>query len=156
RSGHRSGSGTATSHPAPRLRARTEPPPPSRSGCPRTANPVNSNRPDPSPLHRHDASIMPVQFAVLASGSRGNATLVKAGGAGLLADSGIGPRTIERRLVSVGASWSDVRAVVLTHTHGDHIDAASLGRIAAQGIPLYCHEGHLRDLRRLEPLPLLE
>src|ERR1700761_1585064 len=101
------------------------------------------------PPHRHDAS-MPLQFAVLASGSRGNATLVKAGGAGLLVDFGIGPRTIERRLVSVGASWADVRAVALTHTHGDHIDAASLGRIAARGVPLYCHEGHLRELRRME------
>ena len=33
---------------------------------------------------------MSVQFAVLASGSRGNATLVQAGGAGVLLDLGIG------------------------------------------------------------------
>ena len=99
---------------------------------------------------------MPLQFAVLASGSRGNATLVKAGGAGLLVDFGIGPRTIERRLGSVGANWADVRAVVLTHTHGDHIDGATLGRLAHKGIPLYCHEGHFGQLRRLEHLPLLD
>src|SRR5690242_16382018 len=95
--------------------------------------------------HRHDAS-MPLQFAVLASGSRGNATLVKAGGAGLLVDFGIGPRALEKRLASVGSGWPDVRAVVLTHTHVDHVDGASLGRIAFKGIPLYCHEGHLGGL----------
>jgi phosphoribosyl 1,2-cyclic phosphodiesterase len=99
---------------------------------------------------------MPLQFAVLASGSRGNATLVKAGGAGLLVDFGIGPRAIERRLAAVGAGWGDVHAVVLTHTHGDHIDSATLGRIARHGVPLYCHEGHLGELRRMERFPLLD
>lgn len=99
---------------------------------------------------------MPLQFAVLASGSRGNATLVKVGGAGLLVDFGIGPRAIERRLASVGSGWGDVRAVVLTHTHGDHVDGATLGRVANKGIALYCHEGHVGELRRMEHFPLLD
>jgi phosphoribosyl 1,2-cyclic phosphodiesterase len=99
---------------------------------------------------------MPLQFSVLASGSRGNATLVKVGAAGLLVDFGLGPKAMERRLASVGSSWDDLRAVVLTHTHGDHMDGATLGRLAKCGIPLYCHEGHLRGLRRLEQMPRLE
>jgi len=99
---------------------------------------------------------MPLQFSVLASGSRGNATLVKVGAAGLLVDFGLGPRALERRLASVGSSWNDLRAVVLTHTHGDHVDGATLGRLTKCGIPLYCHEGHLRGLRRLEQMPRLE
>jgi len=99
---------------------------------------------------------MPLQFSVLSSGSRGNATLVKTGGSGLLIDFGVGPKTIEKRLESVGATWDDVGAVVLIHTHGDHLDGVTLGRFASRGIPLYCHEGHLRELRRLEHLPGLE
>ena len=99
---------------------------------------------------------MPVQFAVLASGSRGNASLVKAGGAGLLIDFGIGPRLIEARLESVGATWNDVHAVVLTHTHGDHIDSGSLGRLVSRGIPLYAHEGHRRGLERLDHMAAMD
>jgi phosphoribosyl 1,2-cyclic phosphodiesterase len=99
---------------------------------------------------------MSLQFAVLASGSRGNTSLVKAGGAGLLIDIGLGPKTIEKRLISVGASWAQVRAAVLTHTHGDHVDSATIGRLAARGIPFYCHEGHLGELRRLETFVALE
>jgi phosphoribosyl 1,2-cyclic phosphodiesterase len=99
---------------------------------------------------------MPVQFTVLASGSRGNATLVKAGGSGLLVDFGIGPRAMERRLASVGSGWDEVHAVVLTHTHGDHVDDASLGKIADRGISLYCHEGHVDGLRRMGRFSALE
>ncbi len=99
---------------------------------------------------------MPVQFAVLASGSRGNSTLVKAGGAGLLVDFGIGPRTLEKRMESVGVGWKDIHAVVLTHTHGDHIDSATLGRLVTGEIPLYAHEAHRGPLSRLDHLDALD
>jgi phosphoribosyl 1,2-cyclic phosphodiesterase len=85
---------------------------------------------------------MPVQFAVLASGSRGNSTLVRGGGPGLLIDAGIGPRALSERLESVGASWSQVAAVVLTHTHGDHIDSATFAEMARRRLSFHCHEGH--------------
>ncbi len=87
---------------------------------------------------------MSVQFAVLASGSRGNATLIRsgAGGAGLLLDVGLGPRTLAERLATIGASWQGIAAAVLTHTHGDHVDSATLGMLAKHGIVFYCHEAH--------------
>ena len=51
---------------------------------------------------------MAVQFAVLASGSRGNSTLICGKGAGLLIDVGIGPKALGERLESVGSSWSRI------------------------------------------------
>jgi phosphoribosyl 1,2-cyclic phosphodiesterase len=89
---------------------------------------------------------MAVQFAVLASGSRGNATLIRSSGAGLLLDLGVGPRELTRRLESVGASWSDVATALLTHTHGDHVDEHSLQVLADRRIPFYCHEMHREEL----------
>lgn len=85
---------------------------------------------------------MAVQFAVLASGSRGNATLIRSGGAGLLIDVGIGPRDLSRRLESVGASWGNIAAALLTHTHGDHVGEHGLQELARRRITLFCHEGH--------------
>jgi phosphoribosyl 1,2-cyclic phosphodiesterase len=85
---------------------------------------------------------MPVQFAVLASGSKGNSTLVRGRGAGVLIDVGIGPRTLVERLESVGAGWWAVGAVALTHTHGDHIDTGTFAELARRRVVVYCHEGH--------------
>ena len=91
---------------------------------------------------------MPVQFAVLASGSQGNATLVQLGGAGILLDLGLGPRALATRLESVGSGWERIASAVLTHTHGDHVDDATLNRMALQRVALFCHEGHRDDLAR--------
>jgi phosphoribosyl 1,2-cyclic phosphodiesterase len=89
---------------------------------------------------------MAVQFAVLASGSQGNATLVRGRGGGLLIDVGMGPRALSRRLESVGASWSAVSVVALTHTHGDHVDSATFAELARRGVPVHCHDGHRTGL----------
>ncbi len=89
---------------------------------------------------------MDVQFAVLASGSRGNSTLFRGRGAGLLVDVGIGPKALGERLESVGASWSSIAAVVLTHTHSDHIDSATFAEVARRGVWFHCQEQHRRQL----------
>ena len=91
---------------------------------------------------------MPVQFAILASGSRGNAALVQAGGVGLLIDAGLGVRRLADRLEGVGSGWERIGCVLLTHTHGDHVDDATLGALARRGAVLYCHEGHRHALSR--------
>lgn len=98
---------------------------------------------------------MPVEFTVLASGSRGNSAQIRGLGASLLIDAGLGPRTIANRLSAVGSRLDDVGAVVLTHTHSDHLQGPMLSLMARQGIPLYCHEGHQGQLARLDGfLPL--
>ena len=63
---------------------------------------------------------MAARFCVLASGSSGNCVFVQSDGFGFLIDFGIGPRFIASRLAAVGATWRDVHAVFLTHTHTDH------------------------------------
>jgi ribonuclease BN (tRNA processing enzyme) len=99
---------------------------------------------------------MPIQFAVLASGSRGNATLVRAEGAGLLIDFGIGPRALAERLESVGARWDQIASALLTHTHGDHVDENAFRTLAKHRVALYCHEAHRVGLARFEAFQGLE
>ena len=89
---------------------------------------------------------MPIQFSVLASGSRGNTALVRAGHAGVLIDFGLIPSVLEGRLAAVGAGWNHVAAALLTHTHGDHANPATLRWFANRKVLLYCHEGHRANL----------
>ena len=104
---------------------------------------------------------MSVQFAVLASGSRGNSTLIRGRGAGLLIDVGIGPKSIGQRLESVGATWSRIAAAVLTHTHRDHVDTGAFAEMARRRVCLHCHEAHRAALsedagfRKLEAARLI-
>ena len=62
-----------------------------------------------------------MRFASLGSGSKGNTTLIEAGGTRVLLDCGFGPRETGRRLARLGLTPADLDAVVVTHEHGDHI-----------------------------------
>jgi phosphoribosyl 1,2-cyclic phosphodiesterase len=94
---------------------------------------------------------MGLRFTVLASGSAGNASLIETGGFGLLLDAGLGPRQLAARLAAVGASWQDVGAVVLTHTHSDHWSDRTLAHVHRRGLPLYCHPEHQGVLQTYSP-----
>jgi phosphoribosyl 1,2-cyclic phosphodiesterase len=89
---------------------------------------------------------MPIRFATLASGSKGNCALVERNGRFLMIDIGLPPNTLLSRLRAIGASLSSVAEVILTHTHGDHINDRSLELLAAQGIVLRCHTSHASAL----------
>jgi phosphoribosyl 1,2-cyclic phosphodiesterase len=88
-----------------------------------------------------------MQFTVLASGSSGNASLLEVDISGVLLDAGLGPRKIGTRLACFGRSWEQVRAVVLSHTHGDHWNNRTFAQLLRRRIPLYCHQAHTDELR---------
>ena len=57
----------------------------------------------------------------LASGSSGNALLVSCGATHLLVDAGISCRRITTSLAALGLGLDDLDALLITHTHSDHI-----------------------------------
>lgn len=88
-----------------------------------------------------------VELAVLGSGSRGNATLVRAGRSALLIDIGFSTRELCRRLEAVGQAPQAIAAILLTHEHGDHI--AGLSTFTRRfGTPVYATEPTLIALER--------
>ncbi len=94
---------------------------------------------------------MPIRFTVLGSGSAGNASLLEAGGFGLLLDAGLGPRQLAVRMTAVGVSWKHVHGVILTHTHSDHWNERTLAHLLRRRVPLFCHEDHQGTLARMSP-----
>ena len=80
--------------------------------------------------------------APLSSGSAGNSYYFESDGTSILVDAGIGPRETKKRLEQVGKSIEQLRAIIITHEHYDHIrGAASIGR--KYGIPIYLTQGTL-------------
>ncbi len=88
---------------------------------------------------------MHVQFHVLASGSSGNACVLDVNGFGVLLDFGLSPRELAPRMKTCRVSWDRIHAVVLTHTHSDHVQAATLAHFAKLRLPIYCHEEHAKE-----------
>jgi phosphoribosyl 1,2-cyclic phosphodiesterase len=61
-----------------------------------------------------------MRFVPLASGSKGNATLVELGGARVLVDAGLALRELCARLGTLGVEPGEIDAVLLSHEHQDH------------------------------------
>lgn len=61
-----------------------------------------------------------MEFHILASGSKGNATFIYENGCGILIDCGITRKQLLYKLESLGFSENDITYVFLTHDHYDH------------------------------------
>lgn len=81
-----------------------------------------------------------VGVAFLASGSRGNCSLVHAHGRGVLVDCGLSAKEALRRIAEAGLGHISIEALLLTHEHTDHVCGA---RVIARrlGIPVFATRG---------------
>jgi len=80
----------------------------------------------------------------LASGSRGNSTLVRAGEAHVLLDAGLTLGGLEQRLADARVPLGRIEHVVLTHGHLDH--ARCSGALAKKaGARVHCSERLMRN-----------
>jgi phosphoribosyl 1,2-cyclic phosphodiesterase len=86
-----------------------------------------------------------MRVAVLGSGSRGNAILIRSGDMAMLVDAGFGVRTLARRARAGDVDLRRLDAVVLTHEHGDHARGAAATALRA-ACPLYASPGTLAAL----------
>ena len=64
----------------------------------------------------------------------------------VLIDAGFTPDEMSRRLDGTGAAWPTLHAIILTHTHADHLSKKCLVHCAEHEIPFICHERHALHL----------
>ncbi|MDE3200226.1 MAG: MBL fold metallo-hydrolase [Acidobacteriota bacterium] len=88
-----------------------------------------------------------VRFTVLASGSRGNSSIVTGGGTRILIDAGLSCRELFRRMKEVGEDPAKLDAILITHEHQDHVNGLAV-TARKLGIPVYFTEGTHRAWKR--------
>lgn len=62
-----------------------------------------------------------MKISVLASGSKGNCTLIQTKNTNILIDAGMSNLYIEKQLISLGVNPDLIDSVFITHTHVDHV-----------------------------------
>ena len=90
-------------------------------------------------------------MTVLASGSRGNCTVITGGKTRVLVDAGVSCREILRRMAQAGEDPQTLDAILITHEHQDHVQGLSV--LARRlGIPVFFTEAtHRAWLRWMTP-----
>lgn len=92
-----------------------------------------------------------VRFTVLASGSKGNSTIVSGGHTRILVDAGLSCRELFRRMRLAGEEPETLDAILITHEHSDHVGGLAV-TARKLGIPVYFTEGtHRAWMRWLAP-----
>jgi phosphoribosyl 1,2-cyclic phosphodiesterase len=92
-----------------------------------------------------------VRFTVLASGSKGNCTVICGGRTRILVDAGLSCRELFRRMKLAGEDPATLDAIVVTHEHQDHINGLAV-TARKLGIPVYFTEAtHRAWMRWLTP-----
>ncbi|SNS21511.1 Phosphoribosyl 1,2-cyclic phosphodiesterase [Granulicella rosea] len=92
-----------------------------------------------------------MRMTVLASGSKGNSTVIASGRTRVLVDAGLSCRELLRRMAIVHEDPAKLDAILITHEHSDHV--AGLSVLARRlGIPVYFTEQtHRAWVRMLTP-----
>jgi phosphoribosyl 1,2-cyclic phosphodiesterase len=92
-----------------------------------------------------------MRMTVLASGSKGNSTVISSGRTRVLVDAGLSCRELMRRMATAGEDPSALDAILITHEHLDHV--AGLAVLARKlRIPVFFTEPtHRAWVRMLTP-----
>ncbi len=79
-----------------------------------------------------------ISLAVLGSGSKGNAALVRCGSTHILVDAGLSAKQLVLRMNTLGISPDQLDAILITHEHSDHAQGVDV-LLRQQSIPVFAN-----------------
>ena len=104
-----------------------------------------------------------MKITVIASGSKGNATLIETDNTKILIDLGISCNNIENKLKSIDVKPKDINAILVTHAHSDHVKGIftfiKKHKPKVYLSPIICDELELHNYQELnfyEPLTYID
>lgn len=96
-----------------------------------------------------------MKIITLASGSKGNTSYIEVGNTRFLIDIGITYRHLLERLEEIDKSIDDIDALLITHTHSDHIKGLKVF-VKHNNIPVYIREEMYKELKEILPKEKIE
>lgn len=92
-----------------------------------------------------------MRMTVLASGSKGNSTVIASSTTRILVDAGLSCRELMKRMKAAGQDPASLDAILITHEHQDHVQGLAV-TARRLGIPVYLTEPtHRAWVRWLTP-----
>lgn len=92
-----------------------------------------------------------MKVSVLASGSKGNSTYIETNNTKILVDLGMTTLYIEKKLAKLDIDPNEIDAIILTHTHVDHISGLKVF-IKKYNTKVYLTEKMLKDINEISQL----
>jgi phosphoribosyl 1,2-cyclic phosphodiesterase len=89
-----------------------------------------------------------MEVNILASGSGGNCIALRSGGITILVDAGIAKTKIEKRLLDVGIRPTEIKAILVTHAHSDHVKGLPLAN--KYKIPVFASSGEWKTIKNVD------
>lgn len=89
-----------------------------------------------------------MEWIFLASGSSGNASLVRWDQTCVLLDAGIPIRKLEKSLAEAQVEPEQIQAVVLSHTHSDHCNPLAIRSFLERGVPIHLERSLIPSLKK--------
>lgn len=90
-----------------------------------------------------------MKIAILGSGSSGNSIYIESQHSKILVDAGFSGKVIKEKMEKIGKNLEEVKALLVTHEHGDHILGAGI-LVRRHKMPMYItKESFLAGEKRL-------
>ena len=80
-----------------------------------------------------------IYTAIVRSG-KSNSSIIMDNANLILIDCGAGPRVLEKSLSDINMTIEQITGAVITHSHFDHMNEATLRKLATDSVPIYCNE----------------